>query len=167
MRVENYELEIFTPPCEPGAERHSAVARLPHSIAEVLPYLNAALTGANYMPSANALTWERAGHLVAFHADRVAVSDVVDREEAVSELERMIDLVNRTWVRRAEITPDYQAQKRPSPMAIYQLLPQTNCGECGEATCMAFAVGLIQVRRSLEECPALTAEQQAALETSL
>lgn len=166
MQVENYELEIFTPPCEPGTERYSAVARLPQNIAEVLPYLNAALAGANYIPSANALTWKRARHLVAFHADRVAVSNVVDREEAVSELERMIDLVNRTWDRRAEITPDCLAQKRSSPMDVYQLLPQTNCRECGEETCMAFAFGLIQGKHVLEECPVLTADQRAALETS-
>jgi ArsR family metal-binding transcriptional regulator len=167
MWVKNYELEVFTPPCEPGAERYSAVAHLTHSIAEVLPYLNATLAGANYMPSANALTWKRAGHLVAFHADRVAVSNVADREEAVCELDSMIDLVNRTWDRRAEITPDYQAQKRSSPMIIYQLLPQTNCRECGEATCMAFAFGLIQGKHMLEECPVLTTDQRAALEMLL
>jgi ArsR family metal-binding transcriptional regulator len=163
MSVNSYELEVFTPPCDPGAERYSAVAHLSISIADVLPYLNATLAGDNYMPSANALTWKRAGHLVAFHATRVAVSNVIDREEAINELDRMIDLVNRTWDRRSEITPDYQAQKRPSPMAVFQLLPQTNCHECGEATCMGFAFGLIQGNHTLEECPALTAEQLAAL----
>ena len=167
MKVNNYEVEVFTPPCKPGAERYSAVAHLAHDIAEVLPYLNATLTGASYLPTAKALTWKRAEHLVAFHADRVAVSNVVDREEAVGELERMIDLVNRTWDRRAEITPDFQAQKRPSPMSLYQLLPQTNCRECGQVTCMAFAFGLSLGKHALEECPALTSEQEAALEMLL
>ncbi len=164
MRIADYELEIFTPPCEPGAERHSAVAHLPDSIAEVLPYLNAILNGANYMPSANALTWKRAGHLVAFHADRVAVSNVTDREEAINELDRMVDLVNRTWDRKAEIKPDFQAKKRPPPMAIFQQLPRTNCHECGQATCMAFAFGLSQGNQVIEACPALTSEQRLALE---
>jgi ArsR family metal-binding transcriptional regulator len=164
MRVNNYELEVFTPPCEPGAERYSAVAHLSSSIAEVLPYLNATLSGANYMPSANALTWKRADHLVAFHANRVAVSNVIDREEAINELDRMVGLVNRTWDRRAEITPDHQAQKRPPPMAIYQLLPRTNCRECGEATCMAFAFGLSQGNHTMVECPGLTTKQRTALE---
>jgi ArsR family metal-binding transcriptional regulator len=167
MWIENYELEVFTPPCEPGAERHSAIAHLMHSITEVLPYLNATLAGARYMPSADALTWKRAGRLVAFHADQVAVSNVADRKEAVSELDKMIDLVNSTWDRRAEITPDCQAQKRSSPMNVYQRLPQTNCRECGEETCMAFAFGLIQGKHVLEECPVLTADQRAALESSV
>lgn len=165
MRVDDYELEVFTPPCKPGAERYSAVAHLPNSIAEALPYLNATLTGANYMPSAKALTWKRGGHLVAFHADRVAVSNVVDREEAVSELERIIELINHTWDRRAEITPDFQARKRPPPMAIYRLLPRTNCCECGQATCMAFAFSLSKGDCTMVECPGLTSEQRAALET--
>jgi ArsR family metal-binding transcriptional regulator len=164
MRIDDYELEVFTPPCDPGAERYSAIAHLSADIAGVLPYLNATLTGANYMPSAKALTWKRAGHLVAFHADRVAVSNLSDREEAVKELDRMVDLVNRTWDRRAEIAPDHRAKKRPAPMAIYQLLPRTNCRKCGEATCMAFACGLSQDKHVIGECPALTTSQQTALE---
>jgi ArsR family metal-binding transcriptional regulator len=60
--------------------------------------------------------------------------------------------VNRTWERRAEITPDHQMHQRPAPMAIYKLLPLTNCKQCGEATCMAFAVGLLHQNRELTEC---------------
>ena len=41
MLIENYDLEIFTPPCDPGAERYAARARLTVDISEVLPYLNA------------------------------------------------------------------------------------------------------------------------------
>lgn len=158
MLIDAYSLEIFTPPCDPGAERYSAIAHLELDIAAVLPYLNATLSGANFLPSANALTWKKAGHLIAFHADRVAVSNVADRQEALKELERLIELVNRTWERRAEITPDYETKKRAAPTAVYQLLPHTNCRECGEATCMAFAFGLIQGKRSLEDCPLLVTD---------
>jgi hypothetical protein len=28
MRIENYDLEVFTPPCDPGAERFAAKAHL-------------------------------------------------------------------------------------------------------------------------------------------
>lgn len=28
MLIDKYDLEVFTPPCEPGAERFSAIARL-------------------------------------------------------------------------------------------------------------------------------------------
>ena len=29
--------------------------------------------------------------------------------------------------------------KEISPLDVYKLLPETNCKECGEANCMAFA----------------------------
>ena len=45
MLVEDYDLEIFTPPCDPGAERYAARARLTVDISAVLPYLNATLRG--------------------------------------------------------------------------------------------------------------------------
>lgn len=68
MLIEKYDLEIFTPPCDPGAERYASRARLNVDIAEVLPYLNATLRGAVYLPEAKALTWKKGGHNIAFHA---------------------------------------------------------------------------------------------------
>ena len=53
MLIENYDLEVFTPPCEPGAERFAATARLRVDIADVLPYLSATLRGAIYHKQAN------------------------------------------------------------------------------------------------------------------
>ena len=41
-------------------------------------------------------------------------------------------------------------------MELYMLLPKkTGCKECGCATCMAFAVGLINREKKLEDCPFL------------
>ena len=39
---------------------------------------------------------------------------------------------------------------------IYKLLPKTNCKECGESTCMAFATKLINSERRIDECPYIT-----------
>ncbi len=33
--------------------------------------------------------------------------------------------------------------KAVSPIEVYKLLPRTNCKECGEENCMAFAVKLV------------------------
>lgn len=42
-----------------------------------------------------------------------------------------------------------------SPMEIYRLLPGTNCKECGEVTCMAFASSLIERDKVVEDCKPL------------
>lgn len=161
MLIGKYDLEVFTPPCEPGAERYSALARLTTDISEILPYLNATLRGAVYHQAANALTWKKGGHNIAFHAYEIATSNVEDRLAAIKELNGLIALVNRTWERRAEITPDYELHQRPAPMTIYKLLPQTNCRECGEPTCFSFALKLAASQRSIGDCPAILAPQYA------
>jgi ArsR family metal-binding transcriptional regulator len=159
MLIENYDLEVFTPPCEPGAERYAARARLTVDISEVLPYLNATLRGAVYLPEAQALTWKKGGHNIAFHAYEIATSNVEDREEAEKELKGLVDLVNRTWERRAELTPDVTTRQRPTPMAIYKLLPNTNCKQCGEPTCFSFALKLSASQKKLADCPPLSEPQ--------
>lgn len=166
--IETYDLEVFTPPCDPGAERYAARARLTVDISEALPYLNATLRGVVYHPAANALTWKKGGHNIAFHAFEVATSNVEDREGAEKELKGLIDLINRTWERRAEITPDTTTRQRPMPMAIYKLLPNTNCKQCGEPTCYSFALKLAVSQKKLADCLPLAepqyAEKLAALE---
>jgi ArsR family metal-binding transcriptional regulator len=159
--IDGFDLEVFTPPCEPGAERFAARARLKAPIDEVLPYLNATLGGAVYNPAAGALTWKKAGHNIAFHAYEIATSNVEDRDAAVKELRGLVDLVNRTWERRDEITPDLEIHQRPTPMAVYKLLPRTNCKACGEPTCFTFALRLAASQVQVAGCPPLLEPGQA------
>jgi ArsR family metal-binding transcriptional regulator len=167
MLIETYDLEVFTPPCDPGAERYAARARLSASISEVLPYLNATLRGAVFHPGANVLTWKKGGHNIAFHVHEIATSNVEDRAAAEKEIEGLVALVNRTWERRAEIIPNYETRQRPAPMAIFKLLPGTNCKQCGEPTCFNFALKLAASQKLLSDCPSLSdtqyANQRAAL----
>lgn len=51
-----------------------------------------------------------------------------------------------------------------SHLEIYKLLPQTNCRQCGLASCLAFAVAVMQRQRPLADCPPLGPEAQADLE---
>ena len=155
MLIEKYDLEVFTPPCEPGAERYAARARLSSDISAVLPYLNATLRGAVYHAAAQALTWKKAGHNIAFHAYEIATSNVEDRQGAEIEIKGLIDLVNRTWERREEIQPDTTTRQRPTQMAIYQLLPKTNCKQCGEPTCWTFALKLVASQKPATACTPL------------
>jgi len=171
MLIEHYDLKVFTPPCDPGAERFSAFAELAVDISEVLPYLNATLRGAIYHRSANALTWKKSGHAIAFHASQIATSNVEDRDAAIKELEGLVELVNRTWERRAEITPDHETRQRPTAMALYKLLPATNCRQCGQPSCWNFALKLATSQVELAACTPLVepayAERLAVLETLL
>ena len=49
--------------------------------------------------------------------------------------------------------------KELSPIDVYKLLPKTNCKECGEKNCMAFATKLVGRDASLENCPPLLTKE--------
>ncbi|MEJ2672142.1 MAG: DUF3786 domain-containing protein [Deltaproteobacteria bacterium] len=44
-------------------------------------------------------------------------------------------------------------------MEVLKTLPRTNCGDCGQQTCMAFATQVIKEGEDLDKCPHLTAAQ--------
>ncbi|RMD65580.1 Fe-S cluster protein [Candidatus Parcubacteria bacterium] len=155
MLVKDYVLDIFTPPCEPGAERWSAIARLTVDIGQVLPYLNATLRGAVYNRAANALTWKKGGRTIVFHSYEIAASNFENREEAERVIRGIIQTVNRTWERRVTLEPSYEERQRPTPMALFKLLPGSNCKACGQPTCFTFALKLAAGQQSLSDCAPL------------
>jgi len=48
-------------------------------------------------------------------------------------------------------------------IAIFKLLPKTNCGECGVPTCLAFAMSLAGGKAELASCPYISDEAKAKL----
>jgi acetyl-CoA decarbonylase/synthase complex subunit gamma len=46
---------------------------------------------------------------------------------------------------------------------IFKLLPKTNCGECGQPTCLAFAMNLATGKAELSACPYVSEEAKAQL----
>jgi len=51
-------------------------------------------------------------------------------------------------------------------LAIYKLLPKTNCKECGFPTCLAFAMKLAQKGTELDKCPTVSDEAKTALDAA-
>nr|MBC7244053.1 acetyl-CoA decarbonylase/synthase complex subunit gamma [Chloroflexota bacterium] len=50
-----------------------------------------------------------------------------------------------------------------SGLDIYKLLPKTNCKECGQPTCLAFAMKLAAKQAELSACPYVSEEAKAKL----
>jgi acetyl-CoA decarbonylase/synthase complex subunit gamma len=51
-------------------------------------------------------------------------------------------------------------------LAIFKLLPKTNCGECGVPTCLAFAMALAAGKATLSQCPYVSNEAREALDSA-
>ena len=134
----------------------------------VLPLLNAFLPNVvSYHPFSSVMTLRRRRGLITLYPDKVMITQVADVAEGLTLLAAMRDLLNQTWARRDEIQPRPEGRRVPRPLDVYELLPRTNCRACGEATCMAFAFGLLESRHRPEECPPLADPTFAAQHQAL
>ncbi|RLC93124.1 MAG: Fe-S cluster protein [Thermoplasmata archaeon] len=159
MLIEHYDLEVTTPPCEPGAERFNAIARFTVDISEVLPYLNATWKGAIYDHENHFLTWRGSGRTITVWPHEIAVSNLEDREEATQVVEQLVERINSTWERRTEIEPSTVKRQRLKALDIYKLLPGTNCKACGQPTCFIFASKLAVKEVDVEQCTPLFTDE--------
>ena len=158
MLLQSYQLNIFAPPCEPGAERWTVKAALDDDIGDVLPYLNTTLKGAMYNHAAHALTWKMGGHAIAIRPREIAISNLQDQDAAATEVKHVAEIINRTWERRCEIVPNLEMRQRLKPMDVFQCLPATNCQVCGQPTCFTFALKVTAGEVGIEQCAPLFTE---------
>ena len=141
-----------TTPClaEPG--KFIVTGKPSHALDEVLPYLAALPNVIGYNPNANSLTLRRKPGFITLYSRRVSITQVKDIKEGLELLEALKDAINAVWENRHELTPVNKSRRAPQHLEIYALLPKTNCKQCGESTCLAFAVSLILQKRELIEC---------------
>lgn len=140
-------------PClaEPG--KIVVVGKPSQPIEGVMPLLNAMLPNViSYNPRASALVLRRRPGFITLLADRIYITQVKDTEEGLELLNAVRDLLNQTWERREDIEPRSDERRTPRPLDVWELLPRTNCRQCGEATCMAFGFALLEARRRIDEC---------------
>ncbi len=152
MLIDVYDLEVFSPPCEPGSERWSAFAHLRQDISQVLPYLNAAWPGATYDHEAHILTLVRGGRRYTLRPLEIAASNLEDRDHAQQVVDQIVGEINDIWEKRASIAPSNEKRRRPTVLEVYKLLPGGNCKQCGEATCFIFASKLVAGQAELSRC---------------
>ena len=155
MFLKEYRKEIFRPECNPNFQSLHCIAHLAKDISEVLPYLNAALGGNTYTQDPPSVTFKVHGKLITVHSQRIAINALQDEEEADKILEWLKQEINHTWENKERIEPSFQGIATPQILEILKLLPRTNCRQCGQNTCMVFAVLAAEGVKGPENCSGL------------
>jgi ArsR family metal-binding transcriptional regulator len=150
---------VKTLPClaEPG--KLIVIGRPSRSLDGILPLVAAVAPNViAFNPAAGALTLRRRPGFITFYPDRVMITQVVDTAEGLELLSAIRDLLNQCWEHRDTIQPVTTTRRTPRPLDVWGLLPQTNCRQCGEATCMAFAFAMLMSQQTIDNCLPLTAD---------
>jgi ArsR family metal-binding transcriptional regulator len=140
--------------CNP--EWIAVAAELSDDISEAFPYLNAVVKNAVYTPEAPNLNFKMDAGAISLMPREMSVGQVTCEEDAIKVLDYVKEMINDTWEKRASITPVYERKEEIKAKDILDLLPKTNCRDCGLPTCFAFAVALLKGQKRLRDCPALS-----------
>jgi ArsR family metal-binding transcriptional regulator len=159
MLLRDYTVRTVLSDCNPSSQKVNALADLSEDISEVLPYLNSVLKGLQYHADEKFLTVKRKGHVITFWPRQIAVTKLEDEKEAREVIEELKEIVNETYANRDHIKPIYTSRPIPRPLDIFKLLPGKNCKECGEPTCMAFAVKLVGQEIAIGKCVPLFSDE--------
>lgn len=146
---------VETSPCLAEKDKLKAVTRASTDLTELLPYLNAVIEKPNYQENSGSLTFKKGIIGYTLVKDQINITKFINNTELRECLEWVKELINTTYDRRDSITPNHKSKKIIPALRIYGMLPKTNCGKCGEKTCMAFAAKLNKADADINECPPL------------
>jgi ArsR family metal-binding transcriptional regulator len=167
MLIDDYETALSTPACDLESPVYAAKVTLKVDISEVLPYVNASVERGEFIPGIPVLVWTEGGRKYALRDREMAISGILDRDEADNLVSALVAKVNDIWERREGLEPSYATVEKPKVLDIFKLLPRTNCKQCGAPTCMAFADMIAKDKKTLDECPPLLEPDREVQLTSL
>ncbi|MBX5328822.1 MAG: (Fe-S)-binding protein [Candidatus Bathyarchaeota archaeon] len=165
--VKKIEIKEITP-CTADPEKIKFLAHADKPLEDVLPILYLAIPNAKYSEKLGALSYRYKQHLITmFSTGRIGMTYVKDRSEAEQLIEEAKNLINHAFVYlKIHGKPEpklIKAKKELDPTKIYEKLPKTNCKECGEQGCFAFAAKLLNGEKSLHDCSPLSLEENVAI----
>ena len=154
-------------PCLADASKIRLRAELTDDIAEIMPYLNSVIKNATYNPKGLSFTFMKEGRLFTLYPRQLTLAKALNTTDARQVLDWLKELINNTYRRRNEIEPCFETRTRPTAMEIYQWLPRTNCRQCGETVCLAFAAKLLMGEQAIDHCRPLFTEEYLHLKEAM
>ncbi|MEN6329156.1 MAG: (Fe-S)-binding protein [Methanobacteriaceae archaeon] len=156
-------------PCIVAEGMVRVLLQLDSPLDEVIPMLMTSYPPGkvNYLKNKNILTLSLYNRLITIYpSGKVSMNKTLDEEDALETITKIMADINQAHLQQSTTdTSDLQeAQERLSnmgPLDLYHCLPQTGCGDCGEATCTAFAMKLLSGDTTLDRCTPLKEPQHS------
>ncbi|MET1125170.1 MAG: (Fe-S)-binding protein [Archaeoglobaceae archaeon] len=144
-------------PCIADPKKLRVIGRIDGEFPAVMPFLARLIANASYNEKRGWITFKRGQKIITIHDDGfVTMTQIKDEDEAKQILMELESKAKEAWEKREEIDLSKPLAKSVvGAMDVYAYLPKTNCKQCGEATCMAFAVKLLNGEISLKACKPL------------
>jgi len=164
MLLSGYRKKIFRSKCNASARTLQCHAELHQDVSKALPYLNASLGGDTYIVDPPSVTFRSSGKLITVHGRKIAINALKDEKEADKILVWLKNEINRAWEDRHAITPSEKGAEKPKLIEVLKHLPKTNCGNCGESTCMVFALRITEGAKDSNQCVDIKSDEKSEID---
>jgi ArsR family metal-binding transcriptional regulator len=176
MEIEELEYEIFEDgslvnnvtiqqikPCIVAENMIRVLMQLDSKLGEVIPVLVAKYPpgNVNYIENKKILTLNIYNRLVTLYpSGKISMNKTIDKEDALEVVTNLMKVINEAYneLNSGNLVDYDELREKLSkigPLTLYNCLPKTNCEECGEATCMAFAIKLLSGDIQFDKCTPL------------
>jgi ArsR family metal-binding transcriptional regulator len=152
--LNGYSLDTILP-CVADPEKIRVIVKIGRDLLELLPYIKGYLKKGIYLKEVPFLSFKKEGKNITLYRNSIAITKLSDEHEVVEELKHLSAIIQEVMNNRETIEPDYSYGRKINPIVLYKFTPKTNCGRCGEATCLAFVMKLINDEKTVAECPPL------------
>jgi len=157
-------------PCMAEEGRVKLAMQLDSTLDQVMPIFASKFPPGkvNYIPHKKILTLNTHERVISFFpSGRIMMMNTRDPEEGIKIITEFMEKINQCYLESESGDSGEDISEKLSkigPLNIYNCLPQTNCEECGTATCMAFSMKILSGDSTLDQCkPLLKAENQEKL----
>lgn len=153
-------------PCLADNDKVRIIAEFDVDLTSILEILFLHLKNANYSRNLACVTTKRAGQsTTVFGSGRVAMTYLRDEQEAIDNLKTLSDIFSRAFAYlrlNGPVSPNLvEGKENLNALQIHKLLPQTDCGDCNESGCFAFATLLMNGERDINDCGPLKLRENA------
>ena len=159
-------------PCMAEEGRIKLAMQLDSTLDQVMPIFAGKFPPGkvNYIKHKKILTINTHERVITFFpSGKIMMMNTRNPEEGIEIITEFMEKINQSYLEHenGEVSEDLSDKlSKIGPLNIYNCLPQTNCEECGIATCMAFSMKLLSGDSTLNECkPLLKSENQEKLDS--
>jgi len=145
-------------PCIADPKKFRIIGKIDvENIDQVMPYLARLIPNAAYSEKSGWISFKKGQRLITIYKDGfVAMTHIKDEQEAMKILKDIEVKAKEAWEKREQIDITKPIKRTVvNALDVYNYLPKTNCKECGEQTCMAFAVKLLNGEKDVKDCKPL------------
>jgi ArsR family metal-binding transcriptional regulator len=150
-------------PCQADPEKIKVIGKIDvPNLEKIMPYLARIIPNATYSEKDGWIVFKKGLRIITIYKDSfVAMTYITDENEALEILKSIKEKAREAWEKRDQIDLSKPLKDTSvTVLDIYKLLPKTNCKECGELTCMAFAVKILNSEKNIRECKPLFREER-------